>query len=131
MAAKKKQSTTSSDSKPEPDEPASFEQALEALEDLVAEMEGDDLPLEKMIVGYEKGVRLRGICEKRLEEAQAKVQLIRDQGASGETGGAPAAALEDFDPANRGADDAAGANDRSGAAQEAKSVTEESDGELF
>jgi exodeoxyribonuclease VII small subunit len=77
----------------DPDELPSFEEALEALETLVADMEGDELPLEKMIVGYQEGVRLRGICEQRLEEAQAKVELIRDRGSNDGS----AVQLEDFD----------------------------------
>lgn len=100
-------------------EPASFEEALELLEDLVARMEGEDLPLEEMIVGYEKGMRLRGICEKRLEEAQAKVELIRDKGVDGDS----AVDLEDFDSAGSGAD--------ATTSEAAESVTEGSDGELF
>ena len=100
-------------------EPASFEEALDLLEDLVARMEGEDLPLEEMIVGYEKGMRLRAICEKRLEEAQAKVELIRDKGVDGDG----AVNLEDFD--------SAGGNAGATTSEESESVTEGSDGELF
>lgn len=64
-------------------EALSFEDALGALESLVEAMEGDEMPLEEMIVGYEKGMRLHGVCEKRLEEARAKVLAIRKK-AEGE-----------------------------------------------
>jgi exodeoxyribonuclease VII small subunit len=98
----------------------SFEEALDSLEDLVAKMEGDELPLEEMIVGYEKGVRLRGICEQRLEEAQAKVELIRDRGVDDVP-----VELQEFDPAE------AGAVDSGSTTEKPKSVNEGADGELF
>ena len=135
MAAEKTQSKTRSKAAgtksaedAAPGTPPSFEEALEALESLVAEMEGDDLPLENMIVGYEEGVRLRSICEKRLEEAQAKVELIRDRGAAG--GGD--VSLEDFDPA--GANAAAGSSGSSSPQKSSADPADEkggSDGELF
>lgn len=130
MAAEKTQSKTRSKAAgtksaedAAPGTPPSFEEALESLESLVAEMEGDELPLENMIVGYEEGVRLRSICEKRLEEAQAKVELIRDRG----TAGNDEVALENFDPA--GANAAAGSPSKSKADQ--ADETGGSDGELF
>jgi len=105
-----------------PGEPPSFEDALESLETLVAEMEGDDQPLEKMIVGYEEGVRLRSICERRLEEAQAKVEMIRDRGTG-------AVELENFDSVSDETVEAAGGPRQSGGSL--KDSTGGSDGELF
>ncbi len=105
-----------------PSEPPSFEDALKSLETLVAEMEGDDQPLEKMIVGYEEGVRLRSICERRLEEAQAKVEMIRDRGDN-------AVELENFNSVSAEAAEAASGPRQSGGGL--KDSTGESDGELF
>ncbi len=134
---KKKKAAAASDAGLAADGPT-FEEALEALEALVDEMEGDELPLEKMIVGYERGVELRAICEKRLEQAQAKVELIRERGGSAGAGGE--VELEDFDPAAASADrkgQAAPDNKKASAraaserAADAATETGESDGELF
>lgn len=120
--SKPKKETAAAKVSDAPSEPPSFEDALESLETLVAEMEGDDLPLEKMIVGYEQGVRLRSICERRLEEAQAKVEMIRDRGAG-------TVALEDFDSISAAkAESASGPRQSSGGL---KDSAEENDGELF
>ncbi len=105
-----------------PLEPPSFEDALESLETLVAEMEGDDQPLEKMIVGYEEGVRLRNICERRLEEAQAKVEMIRDRGSE-------AVELENFDSVSAEAAETANGPRQTGGGL--KDSAGGSDGELF
>lgn len=85
-------------------------------------MEGDDLPLEKMIVGYEEGVRLRSVCERRLEEAQAKVEMIRDRGTG-------TVELEDFDSVSAEKAEAASGPRQSGGGL--KDSAGESDGELF
>jgi exodeoxyribonuclease VII small subunit len=97
------------------DDDISFEDALDALEQLVSEMEGDDLPLEKMLSGYERGVHLRRLCDRRLEEAESKVEMIRQSGSS--------AKLESFDPA--------GESSASVAVAEAEVEEGGSDGELF
>ncbi|HQZ29621.1 MAG: exodeoxyribonuclease VII small subunit [Verrucomicrobiales bacterium] len=54
-----------------------FEQALEQLEELVREMEYDEIPLEDLIKNYEEGTRLFRVCEKRLDEAQGRIEIIR------------------------------------------------------
>lgn len=69
---------------------APFETALADLESIVARMESADLPLEEMISGYEEGIRLLGICEKRIAAARQRVEKIARAGADG----AELAALE-------------------------------------
>jgi exodeoxyribonuclease VII small subunit len=54
-----------------------FEDALEKLEALVREMESDNLPLDDLIRNYEEGTRLYHACEKRLDEAQGRIEIIR------------------------------------------------------
>ena len=57
-----------------------FEEALQKLEAIVAQMETGDLPLEETLKAFEEGVRLAGLCTKKLDEAERKVEkLIRDQ----------------------------------------------------
>jgi exodeoxyribonuclease VII small subunit len=55
----------------------SFEEALEALKQLVASLERGDISLEDSISAYERGAHLRNHCAKLLEVAQAKIERIR------------------------------------------------------
>ena len=53
-----------------------FESALKKLETIVENLEGGDLTLEAALKQYEEGVRLAGICSKRLSEAEKKVEVL-------------------------------------------------------
>ncbi|CAN5590496.1 hypothetical protein BH09VER1_BH09VER1_40950 [soil metagenome] len=66
-------------------ETASIEQAMERLDALVAEMEGGQLPLEKLIARYEEGVNLVRQCQEKLDAASQKIQIIT-RNASGPSG---------------------------------------------
>lgn len=55
-----------------------FETALAELEALVGQMERGDLPLEESIKAYTKGVSLVDICQKSLDAAEQKVQVLQD-----------------------------------------------------
>lgn len=55
----------------------SFEQALEALERIVDDLERGDVPLEQSIRIYERGEALKAHCEKLLKAAEDKVEKIR------------------------------------------------------
>lgn len=55
----------------------SFEQALEALERIVDDLERGDVPLEQSIRIYERGEALKAHCEKLLKAAEGKVEKIR------------------------------------------------------
>ena len=54
----------------------SFEEALAALEDVVRNLEGGQVPLEKSIDLYERGEALRKHCEDRLKAAELRVEKI-------------------------------------------------------
>lgn len=54
----------------------SFEEALKALEEVVHRLESGDAPLDESIALYEKGQQLRGICQARLDAAQARIEAI-------------------------------------------------------
>ena len=59
----------------------SFESGLEELEKVVKELEGGDLPLERSIELFERGMGLSDTCRKQLEEAETRVEmLIRKEG---------------------------------------------------
>ncbi|HPL64255.1 MAG: exodeoxyribonuclease VII small subunit [Syntrophales bacterium] len=57
-----------------------FEQALAKMEEIVRKMEAGDLTLEESLKAFEEGVRLSGICTKRLEEAERKVEILLKEG---------------------------------------------------
>ncbi|MEM9469316.1 MAG: exodeoxyribonuclease VII small subunit [Pseudomonadota bacterium] len=54
----------------------SFEQALGELETIVQTLEGGKAPLEDSIKSYERGIALKNQCEKKLKEAQEKIEKI-------------------------------------------------------
>lgn len=62
-----------------PDEPCAewnFEQGLGELEAVVKELENGDLPLEKAIQVFERGVALSDRCRKELEAAETRVEIL-------------------------------------------------------
>ena len=68
-----------------PEEPAqsaeTFEVSLSELEKVVKELEAGDLPLERSLELFEKGMALSETCRKQLENAETRVEmLIRKEG---------------------------------------------------
>jgi exodeoxyribonuclease VII small subunit len=55
----------------------SFEQALEALERIVDDLERGDVPLDQSIRIYERGESLKLHCDRLLKAAEDKVEKIR------------------------------------------------------
>ncbi len=60
----------------------SFEDALGELEQIVRGLEGGQQNLEEAILCFERGAVLRRHCEMKLAEAEARVQVIVDQGSA-------------------------------------------------
>ena len=58
------------------DAPISFEAGLQQLEGIVKEMEGGELPLERALELFEKGMKLSDACRKQLEEAETRVEVL-------------------------------------------------------
>ena len=60
-----------------------FEASLAALEKIVRELERGELPLEKSLELFERGVRLSRECQERLQEAERRIEVLlqRDGGA--------------------------------------------------
>ena len=54
----------------------SFEDALAELERIVRGLEGGQQKLEDAITSYERGALLRRHCERKLSEAETRVQAI-------------------------------------------------------
>ena len=53
-----------------------FEKAMEQLEQVVADLEAGDIPLEKALQKFEEGMALSKYCADRLDETEKKVSLL-------------------------------------------------------
>ena len=60
--------------------PATYEAALEELEQLVALIESGQLPLEQLLTGYQRGAELLAFCRDRLRAVEDQIKVL-DQGA--------------------------------------------------
>ncbi len=58
-----------------------FEQAMKQLEQIVQELEGGEMPLEKALVFFEEGVKLSRYCSEKLDETEKKVTLLLRDGS--------------------------------------------------
>jgi exodeoxyribonuclease VII small subunit len=65
----------------EPKPVATFEAGLAELESVVKQLESGDLPLDKALVLFEKGVQLSDTCRKQLEEAETRVEILTRRGS--------------------------------------------------
>ena len=68
------------DSGVEKQERPAFEAGLDELERIVKEMESGDLPLERSLELFEKGMSLSDACRKQLEEAETRVEMLMERG---------------------------------------------------
>lgn len=53
-----------------------FETSLKELEQIVEQLEGGNLPLERSLELFEQGVRLSRECQSRLDEAERKIEML-------------------------------------------------------
>jgi exodeoxyribonuclease VII small subunit len=56
--------------------PASFEQAMAELEQLVAQMEAGELPLEASVAAYKRGSELVKFCSAQLDKVDSQVKVL-------------------------------------------------------
>lgn len=62
--------------KPMAEQPRSFEQAMAELEQLVAQMEGGELPLEASLAAYQRGSELVKYCAAQLDTIENQVKVL-------------------------------------------------------
>lgn len=55
---------------------AGFEQSLERLEEIVAQMESGELSLDEMITRFEEGSKLVTQCSAKLTEVEKKIEKL-------------------------------------------------------
>ncbi len=58
------------------DEKITFEKAMEELEKIVRKLESDTVSLDESIAMFDKGVKLSDYCNKLLDEATLKVNIL-------------------------------------------------------
>lgn len=73
-------------------EQINFEGAMERLEAIVEEIESGKMMLEDLIVRYEEGMKLVGICQERLASAEKRIEIITRNHAG-------KAVVKEFEPA--------------------------------
>jgi exodeoxyribonuclease VII small subunit len=57
-----------------------FESALAELDSIVKTLEDGDLPLEKSLELYERGVQLSRFCHSKLEGAERRIEILNERG---------------------------------------------------
>ncbi len=62
--------------KPEPGKKPDFERSLARLEEVVRKLESPQLSLDDAMELFEEGVGLSRECQKQLEEAEGKVEIL-------------------------------------------------------
>ena len=59
-------------------QPASFEQALEQLEDSATRLESGELSLEDALQVFERGIAASRACARYLDQARKRVQVLQE-----------------------------------------------------
>ncbi|MBO5899001.1 MAG: exodeoxyribonuclease VII small subunit [Clostridia bacterium] len=77
-------------------EAMSFEASLARLDEIVAALERDSVPLSELMKLYEEGVTLLRSCNEQLDTAEQRVKLLKM------TPDGTAMTLQDFDEATEG-----------------------------
>lgn len=62
--------------KPEPPKKPDFERSLARLEEVVRRLESPQLSLDEAMKFFEEGVELSRECQKQLEEAEGRVEIL-------------------------------------------------------
>jgi exodeoxyribonuclease VII small subunit len=83
-----------------------FEASLAALEKIVRELERGELPLEKSLELFERGVRLSRECQERLQEAERRIEVLLQRDGEGRATTLGALGDDEFDALASDAKDA-------------------------
>jgi exodeoxyribonuclease VII small subunit len=57
-----------------------FEEALARLEEIVRSLEQGEAALDEALVLFEEGVKLARFCNTKLDEAEAKIEIMLEDG---------------------------------------------------
>jgi len=75
-------------------EKINFEEALQGLEGAVRRLESGELTLDESISTFEEAVKLIGVCQKRLDDAEQRIRILTES-ADGSITDAPFAVDDD------------------------------------
>ena len=56
--------------------PATYEAALQELEQLVARLESGQMPLDQLLAGYQRGAALLAHCKHRLQAVEDQIKVL-------------------------------------------------------
>ncbi|MEM1166476.1 MAG: exodeoxyribonuclease VII small subunit [Planctomycetota bacterium] len=76
---------------PDPSE-LSYEQAVEALEVLIDQIESGEIGLEASLAAYERGMALKKRCESILDQAEHRLRELTEGGETRDLSGSDAGA---------------------------------------
>ena len=54
----------------------SFEESMQGLETIVSQLESGELPLDKALEAFEKGSKLAEQCQKKLSDAEMRLEKV-------------------------------------------------------
>ncbi|MDI9484535.1 MAG: exodeoxyribonuclease VII small subunit [Bacillota bacterium] len=57
-----------------------FEEALARLEEIVRSLEQGEVGLDEALVLFEEGVKLARFCNNKLDQAEAKIEIMLNEG---------------------------------------------------
>jgi exodeoxyribonuclease VII small subunit len=60
--------------------PSSYEAALAELEQLVAQLESGQMPLEQLLTGYQRGAQLLAYCKDKLQAVEDQIKVLDEAG---------------------------------------------------
>ncbi len=60
----------------DPELPATYEAALDELEQLISRLDAGQLPLDELLVQYQRGARLLALCRDRLQRVEAQIKVL-------------------------------------------------------
>lgn len=63
-------------SNPEPATPATYESALQELEQLVGRLESGAMPLDQLLSGYQRGAELLAFCRDKLVAVENQIKVL-------------------------------------------------------
>ena len=56
--------------------PATYEAALQELEQLVGRLESGQMPLDQLLAGYQRGAALLAFCKGRLQAVEDQIKVL-------------------------------------------------------
>jgi exodeoxyribonuclease VII small subunit len=56
--------------------PATYEAALQELEQLVVRLESGQMPLDELLVGYRRGAALLALCKDKLQAVEDQIKVL-------------------------------------------------------